>query len=583
MSPPRRRGVIAALLLLHALASVWSARRESITWDELAHIGAGYSHVVLDDYRLTPVAAPLMKLIAGTSLRSSAPPPPTDHPSWQRADHWTFGRELLDRSDDKARLLFRARLPFIGLSVLLGWAIYRWTREQWGEVAAIAALGLHSLSAELLAHSHYANLDLGMTLLTLVHLWGFLRFCERPTPWHGGWATTTFALAVITKYSFPILAVMDFTIVIVIIARHIRGSTASQLPRLAGRLLLLAEAALLLSWLASWAAFGFRYEDAITPELGQPWTVTRMPNQTEPPRVVLDLYQRHLIPEGFANGLAYISFIPKSRQMAYFDGEVAVGGWWYYLPATALLKTPLPLLALLVIGCAARRLGKREIESLLILAGPIAVYFAIAVTFRVSVGYRHLLPTLPLMMMVAGRGVATLLAGRRGRIAALVLLSWYAFGTIRVAPHFLSYFNELAGGPLHGHRWLADSNCDWGQDLGELERVRKREGIDRIKLSYFGNAVPSEPSAYMLLPGTSCCETSLVKTARVASGDVIAVSVTNLHGVYFKLPGSPIPELQVEVGGVEQTMKLDDFMATLERDQQPFARAGYSILVYRWP
>lgn len=39
-----------------------------------------------------------------------------------------------------------------------------------------------------------------------------------------------------------------------------------------------------------------------------------------------------------------------------------------------------------------------------------------------------------------------------------------------VYPHYLAYFNELAGGPRNGYQSLVDSNLDWGQDLKELRR-----------------------------------------------------------------------------------------------------------------
>jgi hypothetical protein len=29
----------------------------------------------------------------------------------------------------------------------------------------------------------------------------------------------------------------------------------------------------------------------------------------------------------------------------------------------------------------------------------------------------------------------------------------------------MSFFNELAGGPANGHKYLLDSNIDWGQDM----------------------------------------------------------------------------------------------------------------------
>jgi hypothetical protein len=34
-----------------------------------------------------------------------------------------------------------------------------------------------------------------------------------------------------------------------------------------------------------------------------------------------------------------------------------------------------------------------------------------------------------------------------------------------VFPHSHAYFNELAGGPLNGHKHLLSSNIDWGQDI----------------------------------------------------------------------------------------------------------------------
>jgi len=63
----------------------------------------------------------------------------------------------------------------------------------------------------------------------------------------------------------------------------------------------------------------------------------------------------------------------------------------------------------------------------------------------------------------------------------------HALPTLLVTPRgHLAYFNFIAGGPLGGHRFLADSNLDWGQDLPRLARWMKKKGIDRIQLGYFG-------------------------------------------------------------------------------------------------
>ena len=45
---------------------------------------------------------------------------------------------------------------------------------------------------------------------------------------------------------------------------------------------------------------------------------------------------------------------------------------------------------------------------------------------------------------------------------------WQVVSVVSVFPHFLAYFNELAGGPDKGYLYAVDSNLDWGQDLKRL-------------------------------------------------------------------------------------------------------------------
>ena len=68
----------------------------------------------------------------------------------------------------------------------------------------------------------------------------------------------------------------------------------------------------------------------------------------------------------------------------------------------------------------------------------------------------------------------------------LILLLWYAFSSISVFPHYLSYFNELVGGPKSGYEYVVDSNCDWGQDLKRLTKWVNSQGIGKIYVDYFG-------------------------------------------------------------------------------------------------
>jgi hypothetical protein len=153
------------------------------------------------------------------------------------------------------------------------------------------------------------------------------------------------------------------------------------------------------------------------------------------------------------------------------------------------------------------------------------------------VGIRHLLPVYPLLCVWGGLAAARIWeSGRRGlRAAALLLFAWLAAGTLAAAPWHLSYFNELAGGPAGGHRYLLDSNLDWGQGLKELGAYARERGAPHIYLSYFGCG---DPHAYGLkytpVLMTACAPLRGDGLPPAGQGrQLLAVSVTNRLGVYY--------------------------------------------------
>ncbi|MEE8390250.1 MAG: hypothetical protein V3S14_05555, partial [Anaerolineae bacterium] len=56
---------------------------------------------------------------------------------------------------------------------------------------------------------------------------------------------------------------------------------------------------------------------------------------------------------------------------------------------------------------------------------------------------------------------------------------------MRLSPHYLAYFNELAGGPAGGWRYLADSNTDWGQAYKDLAHFQQEQDLGPVRLSAF--------------------------------------------------------------------------------------------------
>jgi hypothetical protein len=155
---------------------------------------------------------------------------------------------------------------------------------------------------------------------------------------------------------------------------------------------------------------------------------------------------------------------------------------------------------------------------------------------RLNLGVRHVLPAYPFFLLLTGFAVAELLNGPRRwpRVMLALVGTWLLVGTLRVFPHFLSYFNEVAGGPRNGIHWLVDSNLDWGQDLARLGQWMQHNKVPRINLCYFGNADPTYYGIdFVGLPGSwGVWENRSLANPQLPG--YVAISATNLAGVGLK-------------------------------------------------
>jgi hypothetical protein len=180
----------------------------------------------------------------------------------------------------------------------------------------------------------------------------------------------------------------------------------------------------------------------------------------------------------YFNGLGQL--LQWRYKWAYFFGEAKEGSWLLYFPAVFVLKTPIPTLLL---GCAGLALFLKEKRTLLdycfVVVVP-ALFFAFAIATGMNIGYRHILIVLPYAFLLVGYAVERVWRSgvRWLRAAVAVLLLWYVGGSVLIAPHYLTYFNELAGGPKGGVRYFVDSNVDWGQELSGLRNYLAWHGIE---------------------------------------------------------------------------------------------------------
>jgi len=90
------------------------------TFDEVAHLPAGYAQLEEGRARLNPEHPPLVKLLAASMIRPLLPPMASLGSDVQGLNEWQFGRRLLFDGQSNPQTLFTlARLPMILLGGLL--------------------------------------------------------------------------------------------------------------------------------------------------------------------------------------------------------------------------------------------------------------------------------------------------------------------------------------------------------------------------------------------------------------------------------------------------------------------------------
>jgi hypothetical protein len=128
---------------------------------------------------------------------------------------------------------------------------------------------------------------------------------------------------------------------------------------------------------------------------------------------------------------------------------------------------------------------KRSWRDDLIFLLPSSLLLTSLLSSSINLGYRYLLPILPLLIVyVSGlwprtlsRTSTPLFPASLTRLTLSILLLWQVIGTLRIYPYYLTYFNEIAGGPDRGRYVLSDSNIDWGQDMVGLKNYVEQNDI----------------------------------------------------------------------------------------------------------
>jgi hypothetical protein len=486
-------GVVVFFLAVLTLQYALTARANSITWDEDDHIYAGYMSWKHGDFGLNPEHPPLLKLLATAPLLHLPLKMPALQNRFFKLEAFLGGKEFLFQNDANS-ILFRARMAASLLSLLLMVLVFLATREMFGRVAAVVALGLLAFDPTVLAHGAVVGTDMALSCFLFAAIYAFYRYVKAPSAWRLIVAGVATGLALASKHSailvFPMLLLLGICEVLrrggdgkeVVAARSQRAL------RMAGALVLLT----LIAVGVLWAFYGFRYQARPAGLQLNPPLADYVQGLSRPRDIWVLKTAAHwrLLPESYIYGLADV------RYMADFYSTYVLGrdypkGQWFYFPVAFAVKSSLTFLIMLAIAVWAIASGRlRMWREILFLTIPPVVHFAVAMGSGMNIGVRHILPVyIFLAVLIAGASAKLVAENRRWVYLVVALLLFQAISVTRAYPAYLAYANELWGGPSQTHLLLSDSNADWGQQLKSTKHYLDQHGIKDCWFVYFAEGV----------------------------------------------------------------------------------------------
>ena len=451
-----------------AVVVVSSATQDSQTLDEAVHLTSGYSYWMTGDFRLSPEHPPFSKLIAALPLLWLRPDFTPMADDWNRADVWPIAKQFFYSNGISAEsILMAGRALVIVQYVVLAASLAWWVGRKAGYPAGFVALLLFAFEPTVLAHSRYVTTDIPVTLFIWLACISWYSCMDRGGTWPLVRTGVLAGLAFATKFNALFLP-----FVFVLTWRRKAKPKWSMIPILIG-----------IALFAAIATYGFQKRSvAQDPTAARQLDANADGFVREAVNVQIPGYY-------FLRGIQLLIRDQLSGYDSYFMGKVTDHSTWTYFPVAFFFKSSLAWLVLLMLAAVVAVTHKRRPE-LAQLGIPVLVYFAFTLANSFNLGIRHLLPVYPFLCAFAAIVLFDAIRKPLIKVAASVLVVLFLAESAAAYPGYLSFFNVAAGGMQNGHRYLLDSNLDWGQDLKRLAQYAESRRIERLCLSYFGTADP---------------------------------------------------------------------------------------------
>lgn len=495
------------LLALMAVLADGAARRESVTFDEIAHIGAGVSYLQKLDMRMNEEHPPLAKVLAALPLVVRGVHADYSHVSWtfsgsglfkQYMGQWIFGHWLIARWNEPLATVFWARQPMLFLTLLLGIVLFLYGSrlgDAWGGLLCLCA---YATVPAMLAFGPLVLTDIAIALFVLLTLWTFAGMWRSPSRS----TILRFALALggalLSKFSAGLLFFCFAAFILSLRWRPVAGQPTDEVE--------LREWRRSRRWsLTQGVLFAALFVYAVYFVLS--WNEPTDSLNFLGHNVEALFLRRVLMPPWiYLRGLALFAF--GSKAPGFILGHTYPHGIWFFFPVLFLLKSPLAFLVLLLLALGTGVVAKLRLSQAVIPEGRelhwravwifLVVFSGACILSRFQISIRHLsVPLVLLILLLAPlpRALNQLRsagwpAARAGLWLTVVLAVASIATAVRAYPYYLPFLSSLSAG-RPGYTLVADSNLDWNQGLLEVENFVQQRGLTRVLIDEYGFVDPT--------------------------------------------------------------------------------------------
>jgi Dolichyl-phosphate-mannose-protein mannosyltransferase len=503
---------IAAVLLLALMAVLagGAALRESVTVDEVAHIGAGVSYLQKLDLRLNEEHPPLPKVLAALPLVLRGTRADYSHISWTFSEsffpayvgQWIFGQWLLTKWNDPASILPWSRAPMLLLTLLLGWTVFAYARRLGGDWAGLLCVSIFVSTSTFIVFGPLVITDLPITLFSVLTLWSFAAVWQNPTRKNITLFSVCLAGALLSKFTASILF---FAFVAFALSTRWRAVPDQPATKPEARIWRRGRCRATLKGILGAALVVYLFYFIFSVHQSTD-ALNRLGHgaATEP-------FRRLLLPAWlYLRGMLLV-VITGSRP-TFILGHSYPHGVWFYFPVVFLLKSNPSFLALLALaaalGLALRKKLQDQPEAPIIpddlaihwrvLWVSLIVFTGFCLLSRLDISIRHfcipialfILLLAPLPRLIRRLGHFSLTSARIAAITVVILVLTCLSTPVRIYPYYFPYINALSFGHP-AYELMNDSNIDWNQSLPEARRFAEHHGLQKINLDEYGFTDPT--------------------------------------------------------------------------------------------